>query len=92
MDTMKELVHGKAVVRARLAGFLIPLHAFAEIGGVSVSSQSRPITHDEFCGEGRGNGLRLDPECRSTRRHRIRLTNSFGLGGTNAYLVFCRLS
>jgi hypothetical protein len=69
---MKELVHGKAVVRARLAGFLIPLHVFAEIGGVSVSSQSRPITYDECCGEARGNGLRLDPECRFTRRHRIR--------------------
>jgi hypothetical protein len=32
-DTMKELVHGKTVVRARLAGFLIRLHVFAEIGG-----------------------------------------------------------
>jgi len=42
-DTMKEPVHGKAAVRARLAGFLIPLHVFAEIGGVSVSIQSSPI-------------------------------------------------
>ncbi len=41
-DTMKEPVHGKAAVRTRLAGFLIPLHVFAEIGGVSVSIQSRP--------------------------------------------------
>ena len=36
-DSMKGRVHGKAAVRARLAGFLIPLHVFAEIGGVSVS-------------------------------------------------------
>ena len=42
-DTMKEPVHGKAAVRTRLAGFLIPLHVFAEIGGVSVSIQSSPI-------------------------------------------------
>src|SRR5437899_1062766 len=39
-DTMKEPVHGKAAVRIRLAGFLVPLHVFAEIGGVSVSIQS----------------------------------------------------
>ncbi len=31
-DTMKEPVHGQAAVRTRLAGFLIPLHVFAEIG------------------------------------------------------------
>ena len=45
-DTMKEPVHGKAAVRTRLAGFLIPLHVFAEIGGVSVSIQSSPIRGD----------------------------------------------
>ena len=45
-DSMKEPVHGKAAVRARLAGFLIPLHVFAEIGGVSVSIQSSPIKGD----------------------------------------------
>ena len=44
-----------AAVRARLAGFLIPPHVFAEIGGVSVSIQSSPImggvadeTHSEW--------------------------------------------
>ena len=44
-----------AAVRARLAGFLIPSHVFAEIGGVSVSIQSSPImggvadeTHSEW--------------------------------------------
>ena len=45
-DSMKEPVHGRAAVRARLAGFLIPLHVFAEIGGVSVSIQSSPIRGD----------------------------------------------
>ena len=39
-DTMKR-VHGKAAVRTRLAGFLIPLHVFAEIGGVSPYRFSR---------------------------------------------------
>ena len=43
---MKEPVHGKAAVRTRLAGFLVPLHVFAEIGGVSVSIQSSPVRGD----------------------------------------------
>jgi hypothetical protein len=45
-DTMKEPVHGKAAVRTRLAGFLVPLHVFAEIGGLSVSIHSSPIRGD----------------------------------------------
>ena len=45
-DTMKEPVHGKAAVRTRLAGFLAPLHVFAEIRGASVSIQSSPIRGD----------------------------------------------
>ena len=45
-DTMKEPVLGKAAVRTTLAGFLVPLHVFAEIGGVSVSIQSSPILGD----------------------------------------------
>jgi hypothetical protein len=45
-DGLKEPVEGKASVRARLADFLIPLHVVAEIGGVSVSIQWRPITSD----------------------------------------------
>src|SRR5229473_4552737 len=45
-DGLKEPVEGKAAVRARLAGFLVPLHVFAEIGGVSVSIQWSPITGD----------------------------------------------
>ena len=43
---MKEPVHGKAAVRTGLAGFLVPLHVFAEIDGVSVSIQSSPIRGD----------------------------------------------
>ena len=45
-DGLKEPVEGKAAVRARLAGFLLPLHVFAEIGGVSVSIQWSPLTGD----------------------------------------------
>jgi hypothetical protein len=45
-DGLKEPVEGKAAVRARLAGFLVPLHVLAEIGGVSVSFQWSPITGD----------------------------------------------
>ena len=45
-DGQKEPVVGKAAVRGRLAGFLVPLHVFAEIGGLSVSIQSSPITGD----------------------------------------------
>jgi len=45
-DGLKEPVEGKAAVRARLAGFLVPLHVFAEIGGVSVSIQWSPLTGD----------------------------------------------
>jgi hypothetical protein len=45
-DGLKEPVAGKAAIRARLEGFLVPLHVFAEIGGVSVSIQWSPITGD----------------------------------------------
>ncbi len=45
-DGLKEPVVGKAAVRVRLAGFLVPLHVLAEIGGVSVSIQWSPITGD----------------------------------------------
>ena len=45
-DGLKEPVEGKAAVRARLAGFLLPLHVFAEIGGVSVSIRWSPLTGD----------------------------------------------
>jgi hypothetical protein len=45
-DGLKEPAEGKAAVRARLAGFLVPLHVFAEIGDLSVSIQWSPITGD----------------------------------------------
>src|SRR5260370_15185741 len=45
-DGLKEPVEGKAAVRAQLAGFLVPLHVFAEIGGVSFSIQWSPIPGD----------------------------------------------
>ena len=45
-DGLKESVVGKAAVRARLAAFLVPLHVFTEVGGVSVSIQWSPITGD----------------------------------------------
>lgn len=45
-DGLIEAVEGKAAVRARLAGFLLPLHVFAEIGGLSVSIQWNPIMGD----------------------------------------------
>jgi hypothetical protein len=45
-DGLNEPVEGKAAVRARLAGFLVPLHMFAEIGGLSVSIRWSPITGD----------------------------------------------
>ena len=45
-DGLREPVEGKAAVRARLAGFLIPLHVFAEIGGLGVSIQWSPIKGD----------------------------------------------
>jgi len=47
-DTLKEPVKGKAAVRTVLARFLVPLHVFAEIGGVSVTIQSSPIRGDRW--------------------------------------------
>src|SRR5215471_9371015 len=45
-DGLKGPVEGKAAVRARLAGFLVPLHVLAEIGRLSVSIQWSPIPGD----------------------------------------------
>ncbi len=36
-DTHEEVIRGKAIVRALLCDFLIPLHIMAEIGGLQVS-------------------------------------------------------
>src|SRR5258708_6223137 len=42
-DTTKEPIRGKAGVRSLVFGFLLPLHAMAEVGGVSVSVRQTPI-------------------------------------------------
>ena len=46
MEGLQEAVHGKAAVRSVLANFLVPLHVFAEIGGLGVSIQWSPIKGD----------------------------------------------
>src|SRR5258708_35999707 len=45
-DGLKEPVEGKAAVRAWLAGFLVPLHVFPDIGGRSGSIQWSPLAGD----------------------------------------------
>ena len=42
MEGPREAVQGKAAVRSLLANFLMPLHVFAEIGGLGVSIQWSP--------------------------------------------------
>ena len=46
MEGLGEAVQGKAAVRSVLANFLVPLHVFAEIGGLEVSIQWSPIKGD----------------------------------------------
>ena len=45
-ETGKELVRGKARVRALLFNFLFPLHVMAEIGGLSIQIRESPIHGD----------------------------------------------
>src|SRR4029077_9175318 len=45
-ETGKELVRGKASVRALLFNFLFPLHVMAEIGGLSIKIRESPIHGD----------------------------------------------
>jgi hypothetical protein len=45
-ETMKEPLRGKERVRSLLSSFLVPLHAMAEAGGVSVSIRETPIPGD----------------------------------------------
>lgn len=42
----REAIQGKVAVRSVLANFLIPLHVFAEIGGLGVSIHWSPIRGD----------------------------------------------
>jgi len=43
---MEERIRGKTRVRSLLFSFLVPLHAMAELGGVSISIQETPIPGD----------------------------------------------
>jgi len=45
-DTREEPIRGKEGVRSLVFGFLVPLHAIAEVGGVSISVRHRSIPGD----------------------------------------------
>lgn len=45
-DTAEEPIHGKAGVCTLVLGFLVPLHAMAEVGGVSISVRQTSIPGD----------------------------------------------
>jgi hypothetical protein len=45
-DITKEPIRGKAGVRSLVFGFLVPLHAMAEVGGVSISIRETVIPGD----------------------------------------------
>lgn len=45
-ETMKDAICGKERVRSFLLSFLVPLHAMAEVGGVSISIRETPIPGD----------------------------------------------
>jgi len=45
-QTMEEPIRGKAEVRSLLSNFLLPLHAMAEVGGVSISFRETSIPGD----------------------------------------------
>ena len=45
-ETMEEPIRGKVRVRSLLFSFLVPLHAMAEVGGVSISIRETPIPGD----------------------------------------------
>ena len=45
-ETIKEPIRGKARVRSLLLTFMVPLHAMAEVGGVSISIRERAIPGD----------------------------------------------
>jgi hypothetical protein len=45
-ETTEEPIRGKAGVRSLLFSFLVPLHAMAEVGGVSISVRQTPIPGD----------------------------------------------
>jgi hypothetical protein len=45
-ETMEEPIRGKAEIRSLLFSFIAPLHAMAEVGGVSISIRETPIPGD----------------------------------------------
>src|SRR5882762_11286881 len=45
-ETMEEPIRGKERVRSLLFSFLVPLHAMAEVGGVSISIRETAIPGD----------------------------------------------
>jgi hypothetical protein len=45
-ETTQEPIRGKERVRSLLSSFLVPLHAMAEVGGVSISIRQTPIQGD----------------------------------------------
>ncbi len=45
-ETKEEPIRGKAGVRSLVFGFLVPLHAMAEVGGVSISVRQTSIPGD----------------------------------------------
>jgi hypothetical protein len=45
-ETIKEPIRGKARVRSLLLSFMVPLHAMAEVGGVSISIRETAIPGD----------------------------------------------
>ena len=45
-ESTKEPIRGKAGVRSLIFGFLVPLHAMAEVGGVSISVRQTSIPGD----------------------------------------------
>src|ERR1700723_261083 len=45
-ETMEQPIRGKARVRSLVFSFLAPLHAMAEVGGVSISIREAPIPGD----------------------------------------------
>ena len=45
-ETTEEPIRGKSGVRSLIVGFLLPLHAMAEVGGVSISVRQTSIPGD----------------------------------------------
>src|SRR5258706_15961368 len=47
-DSSPEPLIGRERMKSLLAGFLVPVHVIAEIGGLSVSARGRPIGRDSL--------------------------------------------